>query len=97
MSDSEAGSVSGDFDHSVQELLEPAVASPPQQPAQEDEPTMAQLLSRMNKKLDRLQTQYDLSVKNNEALTSLVQTQQQQMNAHLVRVDALSTEREQHK
>ena len=34
---------------------------------------------------------------NNEALTSLVQTQQQQMNIHLERVNALSTELELHK
>ena len=101
MSDSKAGSTSGEFNQSVQELvhgLEPTdVRTSLQQPAQGVQPSMTELLNSMNKKLDLFQAQYDLSVKNNEALMSLVQTQQQQMNVHLERVDALSTELEQHK
>ena len=100
MSDSEAGSL----DQSVQELvglLESTNGPPPAQPAlQTTEPpqsSMTELLSALNSKLDRLQTQYDQSLKNNEALTSLVHAQQQQMNINHERVDALSTELEQHK
>ena len=104
MSDSEAGSAAGSLDQSVQELvglLESTDGPPPAQPAlQTTEPpqsSMTELLSALNSKLDRLQTQYDQSLKNNEALTSLVHAQQQQMNINHERVDALSTELEQHK
>ena len=101
MSDSEAGSTSGDFENSVQEMvhgLGPTEGPPPAQlTSQENQPSTAALLASMNKKLDVLQSQYDLSSKNNEALTSLVQAQQQQMIINQVRVDALSTELEQHK
>ena len=101
MADSEDDSPSREFDLQVQDLVHgldhTGSRPPPQQPSQGDQPSTTELLNSMNKKLDLLQAQYDLSVRNNEALTSLVQTQQQQMNIHLERVDALSTELEQHK
>ena len=101
MADSEDDSPSREFDLQVQDLVHEldhtGSRPPPQQPSQGDQPSTTELLNSMNKKLDLLQAQYDLSVRNNEALTSLVQNQQQQMNIHLERVDALSTELEQHK
>ena len=110
MAESEAGSTPGDFDQSVQELVHilestdgppPAQNAPPaqldQQPSETAQPSMTELLNALNNKLDRLQSQYDNSLKNNEALTSLVHAQQQQMTLHEERVDALSTELVQHK
>ena len=70
---------------------------PPQHPSQGYQPSSSELLNSITKKLDLLQAKFDLSVGNNEVLTSLVQTQQQQMNIHLERVNALSTELELHK
>ena len=110
MAESEAGSTPRDFDQSVQELVHilestdgppPAQNAPPaqldQQPSETAQPSMTELLNALNNKLDRLQSQYDNSLKNNEALTSLVHAQQQQMTLHEERVDALSTELVQHK
>ena len=109
MAESEAGSTSRDFDQSVQELVHilestdgppPAQHAPPaqldQQPSETAQPSMTELLNSLNNKLDRLQSQYDNSLKN-EALTSLVHAQLQQMTVHQERVDALSTELVQHK